>query len=660
MKRIDLHIHTLATPLDDEFKFAVDVLKDHVINNGLSMIAITNHNLFDSQNFKEVCEEMPEDVCVLPGIEVSVKGFHVLVIANPTQLDFFDKACNEVAIIGQEDDGISIEEFNRLFGDGSYIVIPHYKKKPSIQTDDLIAMNDVVTALEVTSEKKWEYEHNRVEKPVVIFSDFRCAENSHSSLGKYTYVALGEITFESLRLAFYDAGKFAITERVAHMELAPNLFASMGLNVVVGARSSGKTYFLDSLYNSCAHDDVVYIKQFSIVKDAEEKAFQEKLLAEETAIKSDYYEPMNRVSAAVEELPSREATAKSIKDYLANLIEYADTSARDDEFSKCPIYSEARLAKVSSDAEQKVVEALLVLLDENPLSKEIEEGIGKDVLVQLFRIALGRFKAKELKRRCAERANEIAKEVRKNLTLESRRPPCPESPLLEAAKRAAYIKRLASLRTLTKSAAIVSNKAIGKFNRITKRVPYKDARALKAAIGANTNMSGILQLDDIDFVESILCANGVTDICRAFFDMDVTLENDRGEAVSGGQRAEYLFFKELERASNHDIVLIDEPESSFDNPFLNKEIAGKLKQISKKATVFIATHNNVLGVSIKPDGIIFTDVEEDKHRVFTCDSGDEFMTSAEGKTIKRSDVLLKLMEAGPEAYAGRKPYYGLA
>ena len=660
MKRIDLHIHTLATPLDDEFEFDVDVLKKHVINNGLSMIAITNHNLFDSQNFKEVCGEMPEDVCVLPGIEVSVKGFHVLVIANPTQLDYFSQACSEVPTIGQEDDGITIEEFNRLFGDGSYIVIPHYKKRPSIQTDDLATLNDIVTALEVTSEKKWEYEHNRVEKPVVIFSDFRCAKDPRLSLGKYTYVTLGEITFESLRLAFDDAGKFAITERVAHMELAPNLFASMGLNVVVGGRSSGKTYFLDSLYNSCDHDDVVYIKQFVIVKDAEEKAFQEKLLAEESAIKSDYYEPMSTVSAAVEELPSREATAKSVKEYLTNLIDYADTSARDDEFSKCPIYSEARLAKVSSDAERKVVDALLVLLDENPLSKEIEERIGKDILMQLFRVALERFRAKELERRCAELANKIAKEVRKNLTLESCRPPCPESPLLEAANRQAYIKRLANLRALTKPAAIVSNKAIGKFNRITKRVPYKDARALKAAIGANANMPRILQLDDIDFVESILSANGVSDISRAFFDIDVTLENDRGEAVSGGQRAEYLFFKELERASNHDIVLIDEPESSFDNPFLNEEIAGKLKQISKKATVFIATHNNVLGVSIKPDGIVFTDVEDDKHRVFTCDSGDEFMTSSDGKTIKRSDVLLKLMEAGPEAYAGRRPYYGLA
>ena len=35
------------------------------------------------------------------------------------------------------------------------------------------------------------------------------------------------------------------------------------------------------------------------------------------------------------------------------------------------------------------------------------------------------------------------------------------------------------------------------------------------------------------------------------------------------------------------------------------------------------------------------------------------MRSSDGHTVERSEVLLKLMEAGGTAYDERKPYYGL-
>ena len=660
LKRIDLHIHTLASPLDDSFSFEPEVLEEHVKHNKLDAVAITNHNRFDLQNYREACNAVPDGVVVFPGVEVNVKGFHTLVISSGRDIEVFNRACGELPETKQGDEGISIEEFKRLFGDSRYVVIPHYKKKPSIPSSDLEALGDIVTALEVSSEKKWEYEHRRTDTPVVLFSDFRCSLGSSPSWGRYTYVAMGEITFESLRLAFNDKSKFAITEHEDHFELEPNLYASTGLNVVIGGRSSGKTFFLNRIYNSCDPDDVVYIRQFSIVKDAEEDAFGKLLADEESTIKNEYYEPMNAISSAVTGLPTKDSVLKSIKDYLAELTEYADTAVRDDEFSKCPIYSESRLSVGNANAERKVVDAVITLLEDNPLSREIDETIGRENLIRLLRLAIDRFKEKALQCKRIERANEIAKKVRGNLTVESRRPGCPESPMLEAAKRAAYVKRLAKLRSETKSEVTVSEKKIGKFTRTTKRVPYRDARALKTALRASSSMSGFLRLPDTDFVESVLAADGVSDINHAFFDISVELKNDRGETVSGGQKAEYLFFKALDRAGNHDVVLIDEPESSFDNPFLNEQIALELKRISAKATVFIATHNNVLGVSIKPNGVVFTDVTDGVHTIYTCDSGDDTMSSADGQKMKRSEVLMRLMEAGSKAYEDRRPYYGLA
>lgn len=131
-----------------------------------------------------------------------------------------------------------------------------------------------------------------------------------------------------------------------------------------------------------------------------------------------------------------------------------------------------------------------------------------------------------------------------------------------------------------------------------------------------------------------------------------------GEEVSGGQKAEYLFQREIKNASSYDIVLIDEPESSFDNPFLNEAIAKRLKDISAKTTVFVATHNNVLGASIKPDAIICTTVDGlGKHDVFAGEACSHALSSISNKTICRSTIMMKFLEAGEDAYNEGKPYY---
>ena len=58
MKRIDLHIHTIASPLDGDFTFSMDALIEHVGHNKLDAIAITNHNLFDARNYRDIREAL--------------------------------------------------------------------------------------------------------------------------------------------------------------------------------------------------------------------------------------------------------------------------------------------------------------------------------------------------------------------------------------------------------------------------------------------------------------------------------------------------------------------------------------------------------------------------------------------------------------------------
>lgn len=51
MKKIDLHIHTISTVSDHAFDFSMNALLQYVNTAKLDAIAITNHNIFDVEQF---------------------------------------------------------------------------------------------------------------------------------------------------------------------------------------------------------------------------------------------------------------------------------------------------------------------------------------------------------------------------------------------------------------------------------------------------------------------------------------------------------------------------------------------------------------------------------------------------------------------------------
>jgi len=49
--------------------------------------------------------------------------------------------------------------------------------------------------------------------------------------------------------------------------------------------------------------------------------------------------------------------------------------------------------------------------------------------------------------------------------------------------------------------------------------------------------------------------------------------------VSGGERSEFRLLQEIKDAQNYDFLLIDEPESSFDNMFLKSDVNQIIREI---------------------------------------------------------------------------------
>src|SRR5690606_2221341 len=96
---------------------------------------------------------------------------------------------------------------------------------------------------------------------------------------------------------------------------------------------------------------------------------------------------------------------------------------------------------------------------------------------------------------------------------------------------------------------------------------------------------------------------------KYFACIEYEILNKDGFKVSGGERSEFRLLQEIKDAQNYDYLLIDEPESSFDNLFLKGEVNQMLKEISKTMPVVIVTHNSSVGASINADYILYTSKE---------------------------------------------------
>jgi hypothetical protein len=161
-------------------------------------------------------------------------------------------------------------------------------------------------------------------------------------------------------------------------------------------------------------------------------------------------------------------------------------------------------------------------------------------------------------------------------------------------------------------------------------------------------------LSEIDGLEA-------SEFYKYFVNIDYRILNKHGFDVSGGERSEFNLLQEISDAQQYDMLLIDEPESSFDNIFLKSEVNELIKAISKSVPTVVVTHNNSVGASIKPDYVVFTQkVVADgnvSYRVYSGYAADKHLVGADGQHIRNIDIVLDCLEAGEVAYAERGDSY---
>ena len=108
--KIDLHCHTKQIKSGDGEKRNVtpEVFREKISNADIGIVAITNHNAFDYEQYIALRDAVSDICAVWPGVEIDIQGsngkkFHLIVVAcrngNQTVKHLDNKQCGEKATV---------------------------------------------------------------------------------------------------------------------------------------------------------------------------------------------------------------------------------------------------------------------------------------------------------------------------------------------------------------------------------------------------------------------------------------------------------------------------------------------------------------------------------------------------------------------------------
>lgn len=674
MKKIDFHIHTVSTVSDLDFTFSMSMLERYVKEAHLDAIAITNHNLFNKKQFAEIRETL--DIKVFPGIEIDVEGTHLLLISDDDELIDFKSKCDQISeCIPDKESDISVENLKKIFPDlAKYLLIPHYKKKPQVQNSTIKKLDGLVSAGEVSGAKKFIHTLKEENSLVpVYFSDLRISEKLIIP-SRQTYINVGDVNISSIKLALKDKQKVFLTKDDGHSffnVLNSKLKLSTGLNVIVGERSTGKSYTLDAIAAEYDTEDtkVKYIKQFSLLQKDEddEKDFSKRLKISEATITDKYLKEFEVVVENMRDV-DKEKSDRKLSSFVESLHKHATEAHKLDAFANTKLFSESTYNLNNLESLKKVISATNTIIDNVEFKSIINKHISSTSLKSLgIDLILEYNKMKELELKKSY-VNDIVEDVKNSLNLHTAATPITEINLFELLLEKKKIEKFNKLFDCIKIEKEFRRHEIQGFSKVAKRYPFANATELKTVLGKKVSYAdayGKYNSDGYSFLKELRKIEALeeTDYYKLFAKIKYEILNSSDVPVSGGERSEYKLLQEISDANEYDILLIDEPESSFDNIFLLNKVNKLIKEISSSMPVILVTHNSTVGASIQPDYQIYTSkcVADGKiaYEIYTGHPGDKVLRTIDGKETENHRVLLDCLEAGSDPYNERGKRYAV-
>jgi hypothetical protein len=400
----------------------------------------------------------------------------------------------------------------------------------------------------------------------------------------------------------------------------------------------------------------------------DEDEFNEMLEKERSAVREKHLSTFRAVVDDVIEI-NRQSTHYKIKEYVESLIKFAKSEELQDEFSKATLFKEIPFTIRPNEGLKKVIRAIKLLLESKTYKETIEKHVAKDDLSALLDELKEQYKESSKQRMKRLWVNEIIETVAPKLQSSSSSPSIKNNDLdfYEIRIEREKVRRFNAIAKAIKKDSTIESKEFGEKFAITAQVgcftgaqelrDESKTRDVKFSDAFRQYESPFMYLNELKKL-SLETAS----LYRYFCKVRYRVLNEYGKPVSGGERSEFNLLKALKGARQFEMLLVDEPESSFDNVFLKDNVNKEIKEISKELPVIVVTHNNTVGMLMQPDNILYTSREtatgHDKYYLYSGSPGDtEFKTADKMKYVSSHVILLESLEAGEVAYNDRNQMY---
>lgn len=261
--------------------------------------------------------------------------------------------------------------------------------------------------------------------------------------------------------------------------------------------------------------------------------------------------------------------------------------------------------------------------------------------------------------------NGLVRDIREGLRRRTSAVQLKDVGLYEVSLKERKVERFSEIVKWLQKEATISEESIQGFRILATKGSFEGAGEVKSASRIKTTFRDAFEQYEYpyEYLQRLLAKEDLSrsELYKLFTKITYKILNADGFEVSGGERSEFRLLQEIKDAQNYDMLLLDEPESSFDNMFLRSDVNRMVKEVSEIMPVVVVTHNSTVGASVGGDYLLYASKEiEGKDVVYRVYAGyptDSSLHSVDDKTINNYLITLNTLEAGQEAYNDRRGRY---
>ncbi|MCG8323479.1 MAG: hypothetical protein MI921_28545 [Cytophagales bacterium] len=710
--KIDVHVHTKKTKSGDSELRNIDKERfaEIIKTTDVKILAITNHNHFDHEQYVQFKNSLDGICQIWPGIELDIiedgRRAHLIVIVNPKHSKVFSEKIRALLKDETEDTfAISLADTVKSFDDLDSIYIAHYhSKKPNLQD------KEVDSLLELVSNKKRVLKEatNSISAGIYI-------SHGHNSIygsdvhdwGDYRNIAkkLPELR---LPVESYDQFCLLLEKDVSTIntildkkskeiiQLNPFGVAELidldiynDINIIFGSKGTGKTEILKSLskyYNDSGFKTKVYESSSMKLEDiydlrgntyntSVDKYGIEECNEELELIRNATEKSVTSLSAYRRYFSTEETNriSKNLKiknftplDESSSQREFQEIITTLEEIKKFQIYIRTDDLLRETIGEE-LFQKLSSLIDKILLKikSESESRLMNFKSILLFNGLIRVFVAEISKKtgqpekpirtgfhEYASNRIDIERNINKIISNISKT----IKPNLEYVGDLGEKGKLFCQTNLVIQNGKFTDSSFNPIRKVTKTPQKKVAVQLETIskyIYSNTLFEKIAKLNEIESSETINCISDLLLFSRHFS------LNDQVYTPSNGESSMVLLHNEL--LMDKEIYIIDEPEKSLGNDYISDVIVPLLKeraQLGRK--IIIATHDANIAVRTLPYNSIYREHGVNGYFTYT---GNPFSNNLVCMTKGNPDldwkeISMKTLEGGKEAFGERGKIYG--